>query len=80
MSCYFDDDDEYGGNIIRHIYKAGHSVNVIRKENGDVVSSNGHLIGNINDDDIDDLIDEFEEGWKEVTWVTPIGQLCLIAP
>ena len=70
MSCYFDDEDifEYGGKIIRHIHKGEHSVNVIRKNNGEVIASNGHFIGYFDDEEIEDKIDEFEEGWREITW------------
>lgn len=69
MSCYFDYfDDECEGKVIRHIHNGELSVNVIRKENGDVYSDENDYIGNINDEDINDKIDEFEETWKETNW------------
>ena len=41
-----------------------------RLDNGDVVDEEGTYIGNSNDDDIEDKIDEYAEEWREVNWNT----------
>jgi hypothetical protein len=74
---YFDEsyednfDLEFNGSIIRHTSNGEESVNIYRKDNGDVMSDDdecSEYIGNINDEDIEDKIDEFEFGWRETHW------------
>ena len=62
------EESEIDGNIIRHISNGEESINIIQKENGDVVSDEDDKIGNINDSDIEDKIDEFEDVWRETHW------------
>ena len=65
---YEDDfDEEFGGKIVRHISNGEESINVIRKNNDDVYAEDFYL-GNMNDSDIEDKLDDFENGWLETHW------------
>lgn len=66
---WFDDFDDYEGlEVLKHISNSENSVDIIRKENDDVVTDEGYIIGSMNDTDIDDKIEEFAESWREVHW------------
>ena len=71
-SCHdlYDDDDMYDGTLIDKVSNGETSVNIIRKNNGDIVSSNGRFICNSDDEDMEDLIDDFKNSWRETHWNT----------
>ena len=66
--CFDEYDLEIDGTVIKHISNGEDSVNIIQKENGDIVSDENDYIGNINDLDIDDKISFYEDEWREVNW------------
>ena len=67
--CLFDEfDDEFNGIVLRHISNGETSVNIVRHGNDVVSDEDDYYIGDINDEDIEDKIDEFAEGWREVNW------------
>lgn len=55
---------------IKTITNGESSVFIYQKENGDVYSSDGHFKSNINNDDFEDSLNEFESDWHEVNWTT----------
>ena len=59
--CYFDEfDDEFNGNVLRHISNGETSVNVVRRGNDVVSDEDDYYIGNINDEDIEEYLAECE--------------------
>ena len=69
--CLFDCfDEEFNKNVIRTVSNGETSMIIRRLDNGDVVDEEGTYIGNSNDDDIEDKIDEYAEEWREVNWNT----------
>ena len=57
--------------VLRTFHNDEESVNVVLLNNGDVVSDdeeNDDYIGDINDSEIEDKIDEFGETWRETHW------------
>ena len=65
MEDYF---EEMNGKVIKTISNGEESVGIYQLENGDVRSSDGNFLSNINDDSFDDALEEFECGWREVHW------------
>ena len=65
MEDYF---EEMGGKVIKIISNGEESVYIYQFENGDVRSSDGNFLSNVNDDSFDDALEEFECGWREVHW------------
>ena len=63
-----DEDLEFGGKVLRHISNGETSVNVVLHGNDVVSDEDDYYIGDINDEDIEDKIDEFAESWREVNW------------
>ena len=63
-----DEDLEFGGKVLRHISNGETSVNVVLHGNDVVCEDDDYYIGDINDSEIEDKIDEFAEGWREVNW------------
>jgi hypothetical protein len=69
MSDFMFDDEDFDGTLIRNISNGEESVNIIRKCNDDVYADEDNFyIGNMNDDDIEDKIDDYVEGWRETHW------------
>ena len=69
--CLFDKfDEEFNGDVIKTISNGETSMIIRRLDNGDVVDEDKNYIGNIEDDDIEDKIDEYAEEWHEVNWNT----------
>lgn len=65
MENYF---EESNSKLIKTISNGEESVGIYQLENGDVRSSDGNFFSNINDDSFDDVLEEFECGWREVHW------------
>ena len=63
-----DEDLEFGGKVLRHISNGETSVNIVLHGKDVVSDEDNYYIGDINDEDIEDKIDEFAEGWREVNW------------
>lgn len=63
MSDFYDDGAAYitliNGEIRETLYE---------RDNGDIVNSEGEVIANKNDDDFDDKMDDYDEGWRESNW------------
>lgn len=67
FDCY-DDFDANKDSVLKVISNGEESVCIYKKDNGEVYSSDGHFFSNINHDDFEDALDEFECGWREVHW------------
>lgn len=68
--CQYFEDEEFSGNLIRHVTNGETSVNIVRHGNDVVCDEDDFYIGDINDEDIKDKIDEFAEEWQEINWNT----------
>lgn len=69
--CGYEFDDEFGTvKVIKTISNGEHSVSIYQKEDGRVFSSDNNFFSNINNDDFDDALEEFECGWRETHWNT----------
>lgn len=44
------------------------SIDILLLKNGDVITEDNFYIGDINDNEIEDKIDDFGEGWRETHW------------
>ena len=67
--CLFDTlDDEFCGNLIRHISNGETSVNIVKRGNDVIVDEDDFYICDINDSDLEDKIDDFENDWLETNW------------
>ena len=55
---------------IKTISNGEESVYIYKNKNGDVHSSDGCFHSNINFDEFEDALDEFECGWRETHWNT----------
>ena len=67
--CLFDEfDEEFSGDVLRHVSNGEISVNIIKRGNDVVSDDDGSYIGDINDEEIEDKIDDFVAEWREVNW------------
>lgn len=53
---------------IRIISNGEQSVRIYEMDDGSVRSSDNNFFANINDSDLDDAIEVFEDGWRETHW------------
>ena len=60
--------NEAGMRIYKTISNQEICTVLLEDVNGNISEENEGFICNINDDDFEDKIDEFEENWKEVNW------------
>lgn len=73
-----DDEDMYEphevyGDFYKKISNGEESVILYKNNKGDVHSDEENedsYIGNVNDNDFDDKLEEFEEEWNEIHWTT----------
>lgn len=60
--------EEMGAKVIKVISNGEESVRIYQFENGEVRSSDDRFFANVNDDNFEDALEEFECGWREVHW------------
>ena len=63
----FDFTLEEGGNVLRTISNGEESVRIVEKEDG-VYSSDGDFICSLDDEELEDKVNEYAEGWRETHW------------
>ena len=55
------------------------SIDILLLKNGDVITEDNFYIGDINDNEIEDKIDDFGEGWREKhIGINQIGQIITV--
>lgn len=62
----FDENPEY--SVYKTLSKGDKHCTLYRNKDGMVYSDNGCFIGNLNNDDWEDSLEVFIDGWYEVTW------------
>lgn len=66
-------DDEMGsvyGSFYKKISNGEKSTILYKNDKGDVHSDDEEYIGNVNDNDFEDKLNEYEEEWHEINWTT----------
>lgn len=59
------DFDEDIFELYRTISNGEESVKIYKRPDGELISSDGERLGNIDDDEIDDKLDSYEVEWNE---------------
>lgn len=68
MAKHYDFDEDFeSGEILDRISNGEESVYFVRKDDG-IYCSDGIFICDNDDEEYQDKIDEYKEGWREVNW------------